>query len=348
MKMSQSTDAVVEDGEDGKSLQKTQERPAWGEFHGAELDKDGKYLPPTEAEKTKHQKNLAAVGKIFDGANFYWSLDGASNISLFEGKQVRAHKDIDLSILSKDAVALAGHLHTRGYGIFVSYIENGKKMMRPFRDGDSGEKLDFLICKVDADGEVVQNGEANFFDLHIHHETASGDVRIAYNDAVLPREWFEARSATIEDGSKINISNPALVIYHKLNQGRNYDFIDSEIAAKHLKPEELAELVKIFQKEREDLSRQLDQVLLGIWEQMRTIYEFSSDPTVYAEALWSNPVIKPRKGEKNTEEKIQKLAVEVAESKPNLHSLREKFDELFHPYEKVDRKIEFLRTTVKK
>jgi flagellar biosynthesis chaperone FliJ len=327
-----------------QKAQMDQKRPSWGVFEGAELDKEGKYKPPTEGEKMKHENNLVDVARIFEGAGFYWTLDGASNISLYEGKQVRVHKDIDLSILSKDAEALNQHLKKHGFKVFVSYEENGEKRMRPFNATEAKEKLELMVCKVNDQGVVEGDYKGvNYFDLHIHHETPSGNVRIAYNNAELPKEWFEAKSMPVGNGKAVNVSHPALVIYHKLNHGRDYDYTDSKIAARHLKSNDLERLIGLFEKEKNELSKKVDQVLDVIWKQIHTIYEYSSDPSVYAESLWSNPLIGSRRGDKNTEKMIQELAKEVAQGKPDLKKLKVQFEQVFQPFANTDKKINFLR-----
>ena len=165
-----------------KSETHTEERPFWGEFRGGEVDEVGEYKEPTPEQKDRFKKRLERVSEIFENADFQWYLDGATNISLYRDKQMRDHKDLDMSVFQEDLTKLDELLAGQGFGIFVNYDENGKRLMRKVTAEELAtlEKPDLSICKIGSDGKIQRETEDpfNFVDLHVHNKDDEGNVVI--------------------------------------------------------------------------------------------------------------------------------------------------------------------------
>lgn len=207
-----------------------EERPFWGEFKGAEIDEAGGYTEPTIEQKEKLQKRVERASEIFEGANFQWYIDGATNISLYGDKQIRDHKDLDIGIFQGDLAKLEGLLLRQGFGIFVNFQDNGKSLMRraTAKELVTLEGQNLSICKVSSDGKIqVETGDPfNFVDLHINSKDAEGNTVVSYNKATLPKELFEPIRKRLSNGKEINLSHPVVVAYHKLHSNRPYDLTD--------------------------------------------------------------------------------------------------------------------------
>ncbi len=216
---------------------KFQEKEPFGGEH-TKFDSEQKRRAPTEEERRGIDAELSQLGDIFAGSDIRWQLDGAINISLLTkppGEYIGAHKDVDVSVFQEDLAKLDALLSRRGYGLFDSRRKDEKDpdsvrvMERIGAGGATGlPEQNLMIAKIDAAGKLVGGPELDFVDLHVVRHDAEGRP-IGPFGRPLPETWYQAQSVDSQ-GREIKVSNPALVAYFKLRQGRNYDMDD----VKHL------------------------------------------------------------------------------------------------------------------
>jgi len=246
------------------------------------FDKDENYLPPTQEEEKKIQYNVSEIGRIFNGAQFEWLLDGALNISLHlhnGEKYIRNHKDVDVSVFEEDLESVMQFLKGKNYVVCVKVNENPEpvaldeisKRMTEFKQGG------LQIYPTDEKGDIVEDGRLSAVDLHIQCKDEAGNIRIGYSGDIIPRDMYKSkRSYTTQEGYEIPISPPALVAYHKLTAGRDYDFKDIEYLLSELSDEDIGFYTKLL-KEKADTDYQeklasfdpLSQSLFSIKDQSK-------------------------------------------------------------------------------
>lgn len=188
---------------------------------------------PTPEEKAQMDANIIQLGKLFEGTDAKWHIDGALNISLLKGEYIGIHKDIDVSVEEVDLEKFEKHLATSGYGLFLTYPSNtkqpeGEHMYERVSGKDflGGRKGGLMICAVDESGDIQEQNvkPLNFIDVHPIRRNESGSP-LGWGNTELPNKWFEAKNTTFQ-GQQINLSHPAKVAYFKLHQGRPYDLED--------------------------------------------------------------------------------------------------------------------------
>lgn len=273
-----------------------EERPDWGEFHGSETDEFGGYRMPTPEESESFKKRIERMAEIFEGADFQWFLDGAMNISLYRGEQIRAHKDIDMSVFEEDLSRLDEFLSKRGFGIFANAAD--RRTMRRLTGTElvSSCEPDLSICKIGQDGRIESDRTEpfNFVDLHVNERDSEGNVSVPGGIGIsLPKEYFIPIRKPFENGKEIFLSHPAVVAYHKLCQGRPHDFTDLKRLRKYLDEKDLGMLREIFKKEAEVTDKAVDIILVRIWDSLsksKALF-LSRDPKVVSEILWEDPDI---------------------------------------------------------
>ncbi len=295
-----------------------EERPSWGEFRGGEINEIGGYKEPTPEQKEKFEKRIERISDIFEDADFQWYLDGATNISLYEGKQIRDHKDLDISIFREDSVKLNELLARQGFGIFINYNENGKRLMRKVTTEELAtlEKPDLSICKIDSDGKIQKETEEsfNFVDLHIHSKDTEGNTVISYNDAVLPKKFFEPVRKELPNGKEINLSQPAIVAYHKLHSDRPYDLIDLEKIRPHLQEEDFSMIRESLKIEAEEAEKTVREKVREAWDFLAPMLELPHDHKIISEKLWEHPDLQKRRNDQRISEFISSISKYVSEN----------------------------------
>lgn len=213
---------------------KFQKEPFWEEGADFLSEKDIERRPCTEEEKNELDKSLEQLGDLFQGADFYWQLDGALNISLYRGAYIGVHKDIDLSIDFRELEKVESFLGSKGFGLFLSSGHRpGKKRIFERIDAkrlqNNGEGFQPMIFAINEDGSI-KYGEENFcIDTHIIKWNES-DEPIGHHKTTIPKEWLKPEIINFH-GRKINCSNPALAAYHKLFFTRAYDDNDLKLLA---------------------------------------------------------------------------------------------------------------------
>ncbi len=337
----------TEEYQEAKRLRKKEERPVWGEFSGGEIDDVGEYTEPTQEQRGKFQKRNERMSEIFEGADFQWYLDGAVNISLYRDGQMRDHKDLDMSIFNEDVAKLDELLSRQGFGIFVNYEENGKGLMRraTLEELATIGKLDLSICKVGSNGKIERetSDPFNFVDLHIHSKDAEGNTVINYSGANLPKDFFEPIKKELSNGKEINLSQPAIVAYHKLHSNRLYDLTDLQRLRQNLQERDFAMLRESLEREIEETERKVKEKLQEAWDLLSPILEMTHDQKVISEKLYTHPDIEKRRSNPKVSEYVSSISKYVSEN-PGIS-----FDDflkqsllILKPREQVEQKLKFL------
>ena len=235
---SKETQPPPEHKEEPKEAQETIDREALAIQHinpfetRPHIDDQGSRRMPTEKERRFMDSNLQSLQQLVGGSNVRWQIDGALNISALGGDYIGVHKDIDLGIERDDLGQLAGHLGTKGYGVFISRPEDTRdpnspnvyeRVTSPSQVAHSREHL--TIAAIDNKGRVRTDALLNHMDLHIIERNKQGTA-IGNGGAELPEKWMTPSKVTFT-GVELNISHPAKVAYYKLFAGREYDLQDN-------------------------------------------------------------------------------------------------------------------------
>ena len=304
-----------------KSETHIEERPFWGEFRGGEVDEVGEYKEPTPEQKERFKKRIERVSEIFENADFQWYLDGATNISLYRDKQIRDHKDLDISVFREDLEKLDELLERQGFGIFVNYEKDGKQLMRKVTPKELAtlKKPYLSICKIGPEGKIQKETQDpfNFVDLHVHSKNAEGDVVIFYNDATLPKEFFEPVKKELPNGKKINLSQPAIVAYHKLHSNRPYDLTDLQKLRPYLQKKDFQMLRESLEREIEGTEKMVREKLKEAWDSLTPILELTRDQKVISERLWEHPEFRKRRSNQKASEFVSAISQYISEN-PNI------------------------------
>jgi len=342
------TAKLTEEYQEAEKLKRQEERrPFWGEFSGGEIDEVGEYTEPTPEQRKKFQKRNERMSEIFEGADFQWFLDGAVNISLYRDNQMRDHKDLDMSVFNEDSEKLVKLLSRQGFGIFVNYDENGKRLMRraTIEELSAFGKLDLSICKVGANGKIEREtaDPFNFVDLHVHGKDVEGNTVINYSGAILPKEYFDPVKKGLPNGKEINLSQPAIVAYHKLHSNRKYDLTDLQRLRPNLQERDFAMLRDVLEKEIEETERKVREKLQEAWDLISPMLEVTHDPKVISEKLWTHPDIEKRRSDPKVSEFVSLISQYVSENP------RISFDDflsqsiaILKPREQVEQKLKVI------
>lgn len=194
-----------------------------------------KRRPCTKEEKEQLDLKIEKLADILKEANFYWQLDGALNISLYEGGYIGVHKDLDISLDIKDIDEAEEFLTRKGLGLFlkVNTFSDHKKIYERVgvnRIKNNKHNLQLMIFAVDSKGEIKKDNESFGIDTHIIKRNYEGEA-IGYHDTILPEHWIHPMVVNFH-GKRVNCSHPASVAYYKLYSTRNYDDEDLKSLAK--------------------------------------------------------------------------------------------------------------------
>jgi hypothetical protein len=213
-----------------RSLHRVQERPAFrDETQGA-----FEIRPIATPEKTEEMdQKLLLLSNLLKGAGIRWQLDGAINISLWNGSYIGAHKDVDLFIEPEDLEALEKHLYKKGYGLFLTshHAQGETKTMTwvsasEFRQAHYGQSL----VALDENGNIRFHAPLNFMDVHLVQRDEKRRP-LGQSGTPLPSEWYDPQPFVYQ-GHELFLSHPAKVAYFKLHKGRSYDLTDLLALAK--------------------------------------------------------------------------------------------------------------------
>ena len=232
-----------------------QERDPFEDFMG-HIDQDAERRKPTEEEKQRMDSNLIQLGKIFEGSDIKWQIDGGLNISLVKGEYIGIHKDVDISIEESELEKIDAQLKKTGYGLFLSHLKNpkepkGKKVMERVsaKKFSEAEQDHLMIASVDEKGKIKEGKTLNFIDVHLIKRNNEGKPT-GWSGVELPEKWFEPQPTTFQ-GQEVNLSHPAKTAYFKLHGTRNYDQTDLQklVETGSLTLEDVGEIQQAFNQE---------------------------------------------------------------------------------------------------
>ncbi len=207
-----------------------QARAPWESFD-SRIDENYERRPPTETEAAEMDQRVKQLGEVMGDSPATWTLDGALNISLMKGKYIGYHKDVDISVEKNQLAELEAHLEQKGYGLFLSLPNKsaeGGHIMRRVSYLDFAQPVDssiaYIIAAIDEQGKIKEDEPLNYIDVHVVNRNDQ-DQPVGVSGMALPEKWFEPQPIE-KDGSTINLSHPAKVVYYKLHINRNYDVTD--------------------------------------------------------------------------------------------------------------------------
>jgi len=244
--------------------------PKFESFTGGQADKEGKYSEPTAERGAEIERRLDQLGEIMAGAGFDYLLDGAINISLLKNKFIRDHKDVDISIVDQDLMALDEQIKKKGYVIVSAARDKATDSQRCLEIVSPQEIIErnlreLQLARIDDDGKILNDSkDINFIDLHVHHRDSVGNIVINYSKVNLPAKYFQENGRyQTASGYEIPISHPVVVAYHKVESGRDYDFTDIGYLKDLLSEEDKSFLLDLFEQEPK---RALEQFTLKVKE----------------------------------------------------------------------------------
>lgn len=213
-------------------------------------------------DTVRAERRLDNLGKVMEGANFNYWLDGGLNIPIYTGEYHRKHKDIEISVNQDEIEKLHSWAEKKGYNIFDTRSkENPKKMSS--EDFKSFEINRSLLL---SESEEYKGHTDTEIELHVHETDERGNQIV--EGVVIPKKYFEnlPRYKTAF-GHEINLSHPLVTAYHKLRIERGdplesweeqskdirkaYDIEDLKELRKRL-PDEDMEALEILVTEQND------------------------------------------------------------------------------------------------
>lgn len=185
---------------------------------------------PTEAEKEKMEKDLNRLLNVFEKAPMSWSLEGGAAVSMLKGYFTRQHKDWDIEIEAKDLPILETYLKEKGYGLFLIHLNLPGEKTSVVERMPAGQALmkrkdglgTILAMPVRESGQIIRENDG--FEFHIIERDTQTNAPVN-NGVILPEKWFTPKEVAF-NGRKINVGQPAKLIYYKINLGRSYDVPD--------------------------------------------------------------------------------------------------------------------------
>ncbi len=304
-------------------------RPDFGKFGGGNTNELGEFIEPTKEQQEKFMDRINRLSEIFEGANFTWYLDGASNISLYQDKQIREHKDLDVSIFKEDAGKLVNLIEKQGFNIFLNVEKNGQAELQPItvKELAALSKTDLgkvSIYKVDSSGNAQTETDElfNAVDLHVQDKNENGDTVTSYYGAVLPKELFKPIKKKLPNGKEVNLSQPAVVAYHKLHtimyaDDRPYDLVDLKKLEQNLGKKDLEIISEVFKKEMDQLEQKIREVSQEIYQSLSSVLAATQDQKVISEQIWLHPEVSKRREDKTTKEFVASMT-EFVSKNPNV------------------------------
>ncbi len=321
---------------------KYQERDPLDDFM-EHIDQDVERRPPTPEEKARMDANLIKLGKVFEGSDVKWCVDGALNISLTRGEYIGIHKDVDISIEQGELGKADGQLERNGYGLFLSYAKKNPKeqiMERVGAQEVTDELSEYLmIAAIDEQGKIREGEILNFIDVHLVRRNESGNPT-GWGGVELPLKWFEAQPVQFQD-QEIHLSHPAKVAYFKLHGGRNYDQTDLKALAETgvLSIEDVDEIQQTFEQEKIARRIKVESLLAGIAEKITPQMSaeeifgiFSEEPNLAREMEQIRELLRVLSQKIETSDKskdeIIRLAFETFNLEVSADARQKKIDEL--------------------
>ncbi len=295
-----------------------------------EVNEFGKYKEPTVEQKQRFEKGIETMSEVFENADFQWYIDGGANITLYSGQQKREHKDLDVSIFKEDLDKLKELLKNKGFEIV---------------------KTDhFLIRKI---GNQDAQNIFNDVDLHIHDRDEDGNLIINYTGAKFPKEYIEPTKHKLSNGKEINLSHPALIVYHKLyayewDNDRMYDISDLEQIVDKLEIKDLKFLREILTKEFENRRKRIESKFDDFWNSISAKLQ-NKDESSIKQVLFTDKDVQQKMENENKMNKITTQYIDMISryiSDRNYNIIKEDFInksvEILDSIENAKQKLEIL------
>jgi len=295
---------------------KFQERPQFLDELITEQDKGDVRRMPTPEERESMDSNISKLGKIFEGSDVRWQLDGALNISLMKGEYIGVHKDVDLSIEANDLEKLDDQLGRNGYGLFLSTehpTNETKRQMervsaRQFREAPEAH---LMIAAIDEQGKIKENEKLNYIDVHLVKRDADKNP-LGYGEVKLPAKWYEPNTKSYQ-GAEINLSHPAKVAYFKIHWTRPFDATDLRMLTEigNLTIEDVDEISQVFEQE----FMQRRQVAETLLDRVTTNINLETSADGIYGAFVNEPMIAERlQRDESAKEILKELAKKISET----------------------------------
>src|SRR3989344_6127798 len=183
----------------------------------------------------------------------------------------------------------------------------------------------------------------NFVDLHIHSKDAEGNTVINYSGATLPKEYFSPVKKELPNGKEINLSQPAIVAYHKLHSNRPYDATDLQRLKPNLRERDFVMLREELEKELEETERIVKEKVQEAWDLISPILEMTHDQTAISEKLYTHPDIEKRRSDPKVSEYISLISQYVSENQGiSFDDFLKKSLSLLKPREHIEQKLKIL------
>lgn len=293
-----------------------QERPQFLDESVTEDETEGVRRMPSTRERESMDSNISKLGKLFEGSDVKWQLDGALNISLMSDDYIGVHKDVDLSIEDSDLEKLEHQLSQNNYGLFLSTehpTDSEKRQMehvsaQKFREAP---ETHLMIAAVDEQGKIKEGEKLNFIDVHLVRRDEKGNP-LGYAEIKLPSKWYEPQPKSYQ-GSNINLSHPAKVAYFKIHGTRPFDSTDLKLLAGvgNITTEDVDDIGEVFEQEFIQRRQASDAILNRIAANINT----ESSPDDIYKAFINEPMVAKRlERDKNMGEIIKELSIRISET----------------------------------
>jgi len=311
---------------------KFQERPQFLDESVTEQDKGDVRRTPTSEERESMDNNINRLGKIFEGSDVRWQLDGALNISLMKGDYIGVHKDVDLSIEADDLEKLDDQLGRNGYGLFLSTehpTDETKRQMervgaQQFREAP---KTHLMIAAIDEQEKIKDNETLNYIDVHLVKRDNEGNP-LGHGEIKLPTKWYEPQPKEYQE-TEISLSHPAKIAYFKIHGTRPFDATDLRMLAEigNLSTEDVDEIGQVFEQEfsqrRQTAEAILDRVSANITPETSAdgIYNVFANEPMIAERL---------QRDESAKEVLKELAKRISETDKSSEQVKQLSFQIFN------------------
>ena len=130
----------------------------------------------------------------------------------------------------------------------------------------------------------------------------------------MPKEYFKPVKKELSNEKEINLSQPAIVAYHKLHSNRQYDLTDLQRLRPNLQEKDFAMLRQILEKEIEETERKVAEKLQEAWSLISPLLEMTHDQKVISEQLLTHPDIEKRRDDPKVSEYVSSISQYVSEN----------------------------------
>lgn len=238
------------------------DRPEHWEFV-PKIWEDGLYIAPSEKENKFMIERLREVWSLMYNVDFDWTIDGAFNISIYNNRFIRNHKDVDLWVFEKDLHKMKKHLQSKWYDIFLNL--EWKKMVEFIPRWYKDDYSHLSICKINDLLEIQPNSSViNYSDLHVYIENKDWDTVLNWG-FIIPKEYTWNKTTEFNWIKWLNLGHPVAIACHKFRSWRDYDYLDLKYLLPYFWKNDLKATKKIFLNEIENKYTQIEVIFKQIW-----------------------------------------------------------------------------------